>query len=433
MQGCLDKNCKAKLLQDTVDALEGIEVTNAGYITPASMIHLWFAGKSLPDHGPLRLRLNSYVSEHPYFDFVRDSLSRLLRQKLPYSSDDTPIKLGELPGFGDTNALATHLVDQFDGLPWACEMHLPLPDPLGAEFLAALGPSQFSDRIFLVALDEGHKAQFPLSTGSDRMDREIGVSSLLNFGPPAWPSGAAALKVRFNGYINQHSLSDVVQDALGYVDSFFGICVALRLLKPNGARPQPYATTSAYFHKFQDSSWHCLRRYELDLPRSQNLLQLDLSEPVRNADQATRTGNFIWVAARIREVFRDHVAARQVISASQWLLNSYSAGNAMLAFVQATVALEILLGDEKANDGIGLTELLRNRCAYLVADNQEERGQIKKKFTEIYAVRSKIVHAGKNRLTFKESMLLSELQLLGHRVIAKEIEMLPKPKEPNAP
>jgi hypothetical protein len=57
--------------------------------------------------------------------------------------------------------------------------------------------------------------------------------------------------------------------------------------------------------------------------------------------------------------------------------------------------MEILLGDKAASDLMGLGELLRNRCAYLISRNHAEREEILQDFKEIYAVRSHIVHAGK--------------------------------------
>lgn len=117
---------------------------------------------------------------------------------------------------------------------------------------------------------------------------------------------------------------------------------------------------------------------------------------------------------RLKAVFSFPDANRQIISAGKWLLNSYGGSDALLSFVQATVVLEILLGEQNSTgEKLGLTELLRNRCAYLVAKNRSEREEIKNKFDEIYNVRSKIVHTGKSRLKGREWYLLSELRRWG--------------------
>jgi len=88
------------------------------------------------------------------------------------------------------------------------------------------------------------------------------------------------------------------------------------------------------------------------------------------------------------------------------------------------VALEILLGDKASSDIMGLGELLRNRCAYLIGKTHDQRQDILKDFKQIYEIRSKIVHRGKSKLTFNERGLFMNLQWLCRRVIQEEIELL---------
>jgi hypothetical protein len=65
-----------------------------------------------------------------------------------------------------------------------------------------------------------------------------------------------------------------------------------------------------------------------------------------------------------------------LLLAAQWLFDSCTAEDEILAFVQAVVVLEILLGDETPSEEIGLGALLRNRCAYLIANKVEERARL---------------------------------------------------------
>ena len=134
-----------------------------------------------------------------------------------------------------------------------------------------------------------------------------------------------------------------------------------------------------------------------------------------------------WITGRLDEVakvFRAGDRSERIKSASQWLLDSHSGTNELLSFVQATVCLEILLGDKAASEVVGLGELLRNRCAYLIAESHQDREQVMKQFSEIYSVRSKIVHAGKNRLSRSERGMLSRLRAICRRVIRAEVKML---------
>lgn len=88
--------------------------------------------------------------------------------------------------------------------------------------------------------------------------------------------------------------------------------------------------------------------------------------------------------------------------------------------------MEILLGDKAVSDLMGLGELLRSRCAYLISDTREEREMLLRDFGNIYKVRSNIVHAGKKRLNSEERRLFATLQWICRRVIHKETEMLQK-------
>ena len=113
-----------------------------------------------------------------------------------------------------------------------------------------------------------------------------------------------------------------------------------------------------------------------------------------------------------------------ILLASQWYFDSVTGPDQLLQYVQAMVTLEILLGDKASPKEIGLNELLRNRCAYLIGSSQEERTEIHKLFGEIYDVRSQIVHRGKHRLDMNERLLLGRLRLMCRRVIQEEVDLL---------
>jgi len=130
---------------------------------------------------------------------------------------------------------------------------------------------------------------------------------------------------------------------------------------------------------------------------------------------------------RISLAFKHPDKSEQLQLASNWYFDSITNKNDLLAFVQAVVVLEILLGEKAKSDIIGLSELLRNRCAYLISKNLNERNEILSKFKEIYDVRSSIVHEGKNELESTEKESLSYLQGLCAKVIRAEVELLSEP------
>jgi hypothetical protein len=107
-------------------------------------------------------------------------------------------------------------------------------------------------------------------------------------------------------------------------------------------------------------------------------------------------------------------------NAGRWLFESYCGSNGLLQVVQATVSLEILLGDRSDSDDIGIQKLLANRAAYLIATSSAERETLLKDVKSIYKIRSKIVHSGVNELR-GELESLDRLRTIVKRVLQKEL------------
>ena len=135
-----------------------------------------------------------------------------------------------------------------------------------------------------------------------------------------------------------------------------------------------------------------------------------------------------WAEYRLRDIAAVFSAERKgesITLASQWLFDSHAGRDELLSFIQAMVVLEIILGDnKKLSDEIGLSALMRNRCAYLIGASQQDRAELLQLFSKIYGVRSQIVHSGKHRLTLDERTLFSRLRWMCRRVIDKEVDLL---------
>jgi hypothetical protein len=126
----------------------------------------------------------------------------------------------------------------------------------------------------------------------------------------------------------------------------------------------------------------------------------------------------------LKAVLRNPSRAQNILLAAQWLFENHSGSDELLGFVQMTVVAEILLGDKRSSDLVGVTELLANRCAYLIADSAAERDLLIQDFRAIYTVRSAIVHSGKSRLNSQERRLLDRLRQICARIILKEMQLL---------
>ena len=94
-----------------------------------------------------------------------------------------------------------------------------------------------------------------------------------------------------------------------------------------------------------------------------------------------------WIIAElnfIKFILSNLKHTERIILASQWLFESYFGNNELLSYIQATIVIEILLGDKAKSDIMGLTELLANRSAYLIGKSFSGREKMLKEFREIY-------------------------------------------------
>jgi hypothetical protein len=141
----------------------------------------------------------------------------------------------------------------------------------------------------------------------------------------------------------------------------------------------------------------------------------------------TEESKAVWAThclADIAAAFSAGKKADSILLAGQWLFDSHAGHDELLSFIQAMVVLEILLGDKKISDEIGIGELMRNRCAYLIGTSHADRVGLLDTFNQIYRVRSQIVHSGKHRLTVEERSLFFRLRWMCRRVISREMELL---------
>lgn len=114
----------------------------------------------------------------------------------------------------------------------------------------------------------------------------------------------------------------------------------------------------------------------------------------------------------------DGLDATRIRTALEWSFDSQQNENQTLAFIQACIGLEALLGDDEQDEP--LTTRLADRCAYLLGQGHQDRGRIRTMFKEIYKVRSKLVHGRTPTLNFHDAKQLDFAQSFLDAVIRKE-------------
>ena len=114
--------------------------------------------------------------------------------------------------------------------------------------------------------------------------------------------------------------------------------------------------------------------------------------------------------------------SKRVKSAIEWCFDSYVAENKTLAFLQICIGLEAILGDDSYN--APLTEILADRCAYLIGNDIKGRKTIKNNFKELYSVRSKLIHGNALGLDNNQEWYLKWGRAILEVAILKEIKHL---------
>lgn len=209
--------------------------------------------------------------------------------------------------------------------------------------------------------------------------------------------------------------------------AFCGLGLALGLFEINSVYLSQSPPSDVRVHRQEpDGLFVPVRVISLDDGISRTVKRIALSAYVSSLDgDVKRAALGAALLGLMRVVFLGGKKADQIFLAAQWFFDGYSQGpDQLLQFIQTMVVLEILLGDKASSDQTGLNVLLRNRCAYLIGNSQEDRAELLEWFQKIYDVRSKIVHSGKHWLSASEFELFARLRWICRRVIRKEIDLL---------
>ena len=116
-------------------------------------------------------------------------------------------------------------------------------------------------------------------------------------------------------------------------------------------------------------------------------------------------------------------------TAIEWAFDSLTNDNETLAFIQACIGLEAILGDENEDQKRLLDDKLADRCAYLLGKNFSERKNIKEKFVKLYNIRSKLIHGRKAELDEEQMYFLRFSQRILNGIIWKEISYIEDKEE----
>ncbi len=375
----------------------------------------------------------NFIDDKPLYEFIYDWITRRLHEFDKHELNGEKLSLLiEHEMFSDVQGTAETIISNFCSLPDKYTFTMELPAEMNAKIKFILGSINLSDNIRLVRVDNDFKSMFSIGeydSGSMGMLGLLGLPGLATMAHN-WKDNSCVLQIQTKGYTTKYGQTATIQDAIASIKSVFGLGIALRIFRRVWNYNPSLQRTRVNIHRFESKKWVLHGSEELSAELSEAISNVRIEDMGGNIDDAHISEAAMNNLNLMRELYNSPGHMQRLALAGQWLFDSYQGSNSLLSFVQATVAIEILLGSKDVSDLLGLNELLKNRCAYLIGKSQAQRDRIMKDFGEIYNVRSKIVHAGKARLSAREQEMLFKLRWMCSRVIQEEMNLIAadKPK-----
>lgn len=422
----IHQNLRQRLTIIATEAISQMHVEK-GIFLAADAADLLAPGDAALD-GKLRQELSRVISDRPFsgfvVGFVGDELSRTFKYE-----DVEPKALVGLRGFEDAAAVAAGVIDAFVSLPWTYKFIYPLSLKATYGDGIAGGDKEYglSHNVSLVRPGPEFSMRYPTPKIGETLE-EILTARFRDDEPGEWASDTLYLVLTENGFLTRSFSTQLAKNARLTVRMIAG------LMESSGFVEYNYVFTAWSDTRFQRHSWiysyvgrsgawELSPSVKLDSDHAERLRSLrwsdvpDIQAPLWDEWILAMT---LWT----KPAFGASDGAALLRRCAQWHFDCLCGDNELLQFVQATVAVEILLGDKASSDVVGLGELLANRCAYSIARNAAERTQLLAEFKQIYDTRSQIVHRGKPDLSEGETEQLWRLKNLGRKLIRNEIDLM---------
>lgn len=363
----------------------------------------------------LREELQTYIREDALTLYVYDTLINEIIENPIFKDYNEKKELYKISEVEDTSVLATKIINSIDNLP----LKLDFIFNLGNQFTEYITKGlQLSKEVWIINdlswLDDTFSLTHPIEKRNELIAKSNNSLSIpLN---PRWEDGNLYLLINSNGFASNTVKTNNSFYVENLLKSFLGLMISNEILIFSYRQERIFGSQ---YYVFKDNVIFSKVRLNEDFSRG--LDKLALNKGLAGTINLEKFNGTLALSAKL---FQDNEECEKLKNACCWLFDSYCGENELLSFVQATITLEILLGDKSESDKVGLGSLLKNRCAYLLGKTSEERNIILSEFEEIYDIRSKIVHRGHPKLTNYERGLLHKVRNLAKRVIIKELELL---------
>lgn len=388
------------------------------YVAWDSISGITHLDASLPQHGALTKDLEQFVGEQPLSRFVLGCLAQELDART-FDGDAPEQSLVTALGHRGAEELSERLLSDFEALPYHYAVFVAIPREVGQFLTSNLPNGRFAlDRIEVIT-DPQQLKPYP----SEKKTNPILSAILGGTMPSGLADDTAYLRLQTAGFLAHYGPTAPLEEVEYRVRAFIGLLLVERIVK---VASTPISASKRYLIPYRSvaSGWELLRPHDVDAETSSGIASIVVEPDLTRLSSSDQRTIVSEARDRADAIIAAGDSGLNLLGACQWIFDSYAEQSELLAFVQATVAVEMALGDKAESDVIGLAALLGNRCAYLIAKSASQRVRILRDFTRIYDTRSKIVHRGKNRLSTAERFDLDMLRWICARVIKEELKLL---------
>lgn len=422
-----DIRLRDKLIGILRTELPKIKLSDTGLLNIQSMLDMDKAFSKALSHGPklFKEKIETYLGERPLFSLTVS----MFTDELVSISPEVKAKkdrLCELPKYSDIENLAQKIVTMLMKLPNQYVAVIALPQDISEVMYRNNVPPIIGQKLAIIGAWQGKQNGYPYPiTVAHIKPPQNSLTDLLSMKPTSGNlTGIQQLEintqsipishlhVKIEGYIDDWGSRQPLKHLTTIFKAFFGLAIGMEVLERNWKSTDSsqllidmYQQSTAGFIKIGldtigSSDSALIRRIRINNVEVERLTQ-DLRTIVQILD-------------------KDETLP-QIALAGRWLFDSYSNDDALMGFMQLAICAEVLLGTE--DGGEGLTALLANRCAYLIANSSKERDDLIAEFKNIYKVRSKIVHRGLGALKENERNQFQRLRMICNRILQREIQL----------
>jgi hypothetical protein len=352
--------------------------------------------------------------------FITSEINKALRKEFGFVAKDKERPLGEYAPFTNQLEAAKALTERLKALPLRYRLTVQLPVEISEPLLPFLSSVKMSENVAIVA---GNRISEDLPMVSPHSN--IDVSLFSDFLSDGMDTSREIRSDRLYftshdvGYIRNNADSPIISQFQDRLRALLGALAATNFFDASygfKSEKKPFVVVHS-----GDDEREILETHSLDDELWSGRYHRSAKKFVEKASDPASALRLALDRAAI--VFGDDEPARRLFTASIWLYRAKQTSNPLDSLLQATVAIEVLLGDKDVADLVGLSRLLGNRCAYLLGTSRASRLAVMEEFTEIYKLRSSIVHSGKHRIDRKDRLVSKKCVELCSKVIAKELEL----------